>query len=344
MAIARAHLIDPAVTRWYHCVTRCVRRAFLLGEGANDRKIWIDRRIEELSQIFSIAVGGFSIMDNHIHLLLRLDPEVAAGWSDEEVVRRWGRLFPPRDKKRQPLPVSQVWVEDRLKHPEWVATARARLQSLSWFMKCLKEPLARLANRQDKTRGFFFEGRFKSVAILDEESLLAVCAYIDLNPVAAGIAEVPETSKHTSIKERVDHVDTQGRTEDLKAARKGSVAGSQASAGLEESIWLCPIEDRRRIDSSREGMIEGFSLGNYLVLVDYTGRLFRQRKAAISREVAGIFERIGTTAETWQARMQKLSGGRLFGRFFAASRQRLREVTQELGLRRAVNLGSCLVT
>jgi hypothetical protein len=344
MAIARAHLIDPAVTRWYHCVTRCVRRAFLLGEGANDRKIWIDRRIEELSQIFSIAVGGFSIMDNHIHLLLRLDPEVAAGWSDEEVVRRWGRLFPPRDKKRQPLPVSQVWVEDRLKHPEWVATARARLQSLSWLMKCLKEPLARLANRQDKTRGFFFEGRFKSVAILDEESLLAVCAYIDLNPVAAGIAEVPETSKHTSIKERVDHIDTQGRTEDLKAARKGSVAGSQASAGLEESIWLCPIEDRRRIDSSREGMIEGFSLGNYLVLVDYTGRLFRQRKAAISREVAGIFERIGTTAETWQARMQKLSGGRLFGRFFAASRQRLREVTQELGLRRAVNLGSCLVT
>jgi REP element-mobilizing transposase RayT len=344
MAIARAHLIDPAVTRWYHCVTRCVRRAFLLGEGANDRKIWIDRRIEELSQIFSIAVGGFSIMDNHIHLLLRLDPEVAAGWSDEEVVRRWGRLFPPRDKKRQPLPVSQVWVEDRLKHPEWVATARARLQSLSWLMKCLKEPLARLANRQDKTRGFFFEGRFKSVAILDEESLLAVCAYIDLNPVAAGIAEVPETSKHTSIKERVDHIDTQGRTEDLKAARKGSVAGSQASAGLEESIWLCPIEDRRRIDSSREGMIEGFSLGNYLVLVDYTGRLFRQRKAAISREVAGIFERIGTTAETWQARMQKLSGGRLFGRFFAASRQRLKEVTQGLGLRRAVNLGSCLVT
>src|SRR6516162_209489 len=152
-------------------------------------------------------------MDNHLHVLARLDPEVTAGWSDEEVVRRWGRLFPPRDKKRQPLPVTQLWVEDRLKHLEWVATARARLQSLSWFMKCLKEPLARLANLQDKTRGFFFEGRFKSVAILDEESLLATCAYIDLNPVAAGVAMVPETSKHTSIKERVDHVLAQGRRE-----------------------------------------------------------------------------------------------------------------------------------
>ena len=81
MAIARAHLIDPAVTRWYHCVTRCVRRAFLLGEGASDRKLWIDRRLEELAQIFSIAVGGFSVMDNHLHVLVRLDPEVAAGWS-----------------------------------------------------------------------------------------------------------------------------------------------------------------------------------------------------------------------------------------------------------------------
>jgi hypothetical protein len=343
MGIARAHLIDPAVTRWYHCITRCVRRAFLLGEGP-DRKVWIDRRLEELAQIFSIAVGGFCVMDNHLHVLVRLDPEVAAGWSDEEVVRRWGRLFPPRDKKRQPMPVSEVWVQDRLKQPEWVSTARARLQSLSWFMKCLKEPLARLANQQDNVRGFFFEGRFKSVAILDEESLLAVCAYIDLNPVAAGIAEVPEASEHTSIKERVEHVEALGRTEDLIPAQKGSVAGSEAAAGIEESIWLCPIEDRRRIDSSREGMIEGFSLGSYLLLVDYTGRLFREGKAMISNEVAAIFDRIGTTAETWQARMKKLSGGRLFGRFLAASRQRLGEITQRLGLRRAVNLASCLVT
>jgi hypothetical protein len=344
MTIARAHLIDPAVTRWYHCTSRCVRRAFLLGEGESDRKLWIGNRLQELSGIFSIAVGGFSIMDNHLHVLARLDPEVAAGWSDEEVVRRWGRLYPPRDKKRKPLPVTQLWIEDRLKHPEWVATARARLQSLSWFMKCLKEPLARLANLQDKVRGFFFEGRFKSVAILDEESLLATCAYIDLNPVAAGIAQVPEASTYTSIKERVDHVKAQGRTEDLKAASEGSVAGSKASAGLEESHWLCPIEDRRRLDSTREGMMEGFSLGSYLLLVDYSGRLFREGKAMISREVAEILERIGTTAETWQARLEKLSEGRLLGRFLAASRQRLREVTQRLGLRRAVNLASCLVT
>ena len=172
MTIARAHLVDPVVSRWYHCVTRCVRRAFLLGDKHQDRKSWIERRLQELADIFAISVGGFAILDNHLHLLVRLDPELGQGWSDEEVVRRWGRLFPPRDKARQALPVTEDWVQARLKEPGWVARARQRLQSLSWFMKCLKEPLARLANRQDQIRGAFFEGRFKSVAILDDEALL----------------------------------------------------------------------------------------------------------------------------------------------------------------------------
>ncbi len=135
MTIARAHLVDPAVTRWYHCITRCVRRAFLLGEGEGDRKLWIDNRLQELAGSFSIAVGGFSVLDNHLHLLVRLDPDVAAAWSDEEVVRRWGRLFPPRDKSRKPLPVSNAWVDWRLNDAAWVVKARERLQSLSWFMK-----------------------------------------------------------------------------------------------------------------------------------------------------------------------------------------------------------------
>jgi REP element-mobilizing transposase RayT len=77
MTMARAHLVDPGVTRWYHCVTRCVRRAFLLGEGPGNRKQWIENRVEELAEIFAIAVGGFSVMDNHLHVLVRLDPDVA---------------------------------------------------------------------------------------------------------------------------------------------------------------------------------------------------------------------------------------------------------------------------
>jgi hypothetical protein len=129
-----------------------------------------------------------------------------------------------------------------------------------------------------------------------------------------------------------------------KAARTGSVAGSAASAGLEESHWLCPIEDRRRLDSSREGMVEGFSLGNYLLLVDYTGRFFRAGKASLSREVAEILDRLGSSADHWQARLEKLRDGRLLGRFFATSRKRLKEVAEQLGLRRVPNLAGCPTT
>ena len=233
MTIARAHLVDASVTRWYHCVTRCVRRAFLLGEGGLDRKGWIEHRLQELAQLFSVAVAGFAILDNRLHVLVRLDPDVAKRWSDEDVVRRRGRLFPPRDKARQPIPFSKDWVQARLKDSKWVATARERLQSLSWFMKCLKEPLSRLANREEQTRGAFFGGRFKSVAILDEESLLATCTYIDVNPVVAGIAEVPEVSEHTSTRQRGEHLREQGRANELKAARAGSVSGSKGGGGLQ---------------------------------------------------------------------------------------------------------------
>src|SRR6202453_1925607 len=242
MTIARVHLVDPLVSRWHHCIARCVRRAKLLGEKT-DRKEWIEHRLKELAEIVGISVAGCAVLDNHLHLLVRLDPETVKNWSDEEVIRRWARLFPPRDKMRRPLEASDDWVKGHLLNAAWIKRARERLASLSWFMKCLKEPLALLANHQDQASGAFFEGRFKSIAILDEGSLLATCASIDLNPLAAGIASVPEASAHTSIKEGVEHIQALGRASSPpprpsptggEGGRAGVslVAGSAASAGL----------------------------------------------------------------------------------------------------------------
>lgn len=350
MTVARSQLVDVAVSRWYHCISRCVRRAHLLGEQGpvksspvGDRKQWIERRLQQLDAIFAVSVGGFSIMDNHLHLLLRIDPEVAKGWSSEEVLKRWFQLFPPRGTDRKPLPAAKrkELEAERLKDKAWMARARERLSSLSWFMKCLKEPLSRLVNKEERCTGAFFEGRFKSIAILDEEALLSVSAYIDLNPVAAGVAETPEQSEHTSVKARVDNVRRQGRVRDLQAAKRGSVAGSRAAKKLEEKLWLIPIEDRRRIDSRREGMLESFTLGNYLMLVEYTGRLLREGKATITAEVNDILGRIGSSSDTWQARMQQLCRGRMLGRFLASTRQRLRAAAEQLGVHHLANLSGC---
>jgi hypothetical protein len=85
-------------------------------------------------------------------------------------------------------------------------------------------------------------------------------------------------------------------------------------------------------------MLEGFSLGNYVLLVEFTGRRFRDGKAVISAELEEILERIGSTAESWWARIEKLNKGRLLGRFFAASRARLREVAARLGIHHLADL------
>ena len=125
-------------------------------------------------------------MDNHLHVLHAADPDVANGWSDEEVVRHGDCSLPAG-----PVPATPASFQSLGR----VASQRPRLgrdglrlHSLSWFMKCLKEPVARLADRRPHTLGVL--RRTPSVAILDDESLLATCTYIDLNPVAAGIVVV----------------------------------------------------------------------------------------------------------------------------------------------------------
>ena len=159
------------------------------------------------------------------------------------------------------------------------------------------------------------------------------CAYIDLNPVAAGIAAAPETSRHTSVRQRVQHAKQKGKLEELKAAARGSVAGSRAAGRLEEAHWLCPLQDLRQKGSTREGMLENFSLGSYLLLVDYTSRVCRAGKARVTREVAAILDRLGTSAEFWEDRLKKLFGkSRLLGSYFSTDPDRLREIAARRGV------------
>ena len=216
MPTPRSQLVDVSVTPWYHCISRCVRRAFLCGPGCEHRKQWLEDRLKELVGIFAVECGGFSLMDNHLHLLLRIDPRNTESWSAEEVSRRWLTLFPLRDVSGQAIEVSDERVAIFAAKPAWVEEMCRRLADLGWFMKCLKEPLARLANKEDRCSGAFWESRYKSIAVLDEESLLATAAYIDLNPVAAGVASTPEESAHTSFRARFSHCKANGTAESLR--------------------------------------------------------------------------------------------------------------------------------
>ena len=342
MTTARKLLVDPDVTRYYHCISRCVRRAKLCGDGFEHRKAWIENRLEVLAGAFALSVCGFAVMDNHLHVLVRLDPEDGDAWSNEEVIRRWLKVFPPAHLDMDNEELVKAHVNNELSKPGRADEYRQRLKNLGWFMKALKEPLARMANREDDCRGTFWEARYKSIGILDEEALLAVCAYIDLNPVAAGIARLPETSKHTSIRQRVLHAKKKGKLDALKTARSGSVAASRALGNLEEDHWLCPIEDRRSKGGKREGMLSTFSLGSYLLLVDYTSRLCRQGKARVDDGVKEIFERLGSSFDVWEQRMKHLLGReRLNGSYFATDREKLRELAAKRKCHHLANLAGC---
>jgi REP element-mobilizing transposase RayT len=297
----------------YHCVNRCVRRAYLCGRDSvtgqsfEHRREWIRERLEFLAGQFGIEVLGFAVMSNHLHVILRSRPDLVAGWSDDEAARRWWRIFPQRrDAEGNPAPPTESDLRMLQADVKKFAEIRKRLSSVSWFMRCLAEPIARRANQEDDCTGRFWEGRFKCQPLLDETALAACSVYVDLNPVRAGIAKTPETSEFTSAHERI-HADKPRPGTEVKqrpAPRDG---------------WLSPVElDARREERSRmprrRASHKGFlpmSQAKYLELLDWTGRQVRQdKRGAIPADLAPILDRLQLSRETWIETVQH------FGKWF----------------------------
>jgi len=209
MAIPRSQLIDAENPGCYHLFSRCVRRAWLCGEDPvsgrsyEHRRRWIEDRLTFLCQHFAVALYAYAIMNNHYHMVVRLDPKAPNRWSDREVARRWTALFPTR-ARTAPHDVESARIESICADEAALAEYRSRLGSLSWLMRLLNEPIARRANREDACTGHFWEGRFESRALLDDAAWLSATAYVDLNPFRAGLTLDPLTAAHTSIRLRRD--------------------------------------------------------------------------------------------------------------------------------------------
>jgi len=218
--------------------------------------------MHELSAIFALDLCAYAVMNNHYHVVLRINLEQSAAWTNEEVAQRWCELFRGPDIVQRWMKGYSVDAAQLELVQQYIDLWRERLANLSWFMRCLNEAIARMANREDNCTGRFWEGRFKSHALLDERALLACMAYVDLNPIRAAIARTPEQSEFTSIKERIDHP----RSPNLRP-------------------FSNTADDAQGIPYSRS---------DYLELIDWAGRVVRSdKRGSIPSDLPPMVTRLG---------------------------------------------------
>ena len=286
MTQSRDSLISLSDTPYYHCISRCVRRAFLCGDDRysgqsfEHRRQWMVERIRYLTDVFSIEVGAYAIMSNHYHLVLYVNEREIADCTDSEICERWSKIY-------SLPPIVVRWKKGGLSSDaekevalSVIAEWRERLLSISWFMRCLNEFIARKANKEDKCKGRFWEGRFKSQALLDEKALLTCMAYVDLNPIRAKMANSVENSEYTSVFERI-HCKAH-HTEKKEENINNSLV---KFIGAEHQCQPQSIN---------------FTLIDCLELVDWTGRVIREdKRGAISAQVPALLSSLGLDSATW---------------------------------------------
>ena len=308
----RRNLVDLSECSCYHVISRCTRQLHLLGtcaESRAERKGMLLDQLGRLASFTAVGVAGWSVMDNHLHLLLKVDTEAARGWSKREVARRWLGLHPARDGYFRPVPVSDELVDAFVEDAEAVKTAREKLASISQFMKELKQTLTQAINRLEDTVGSLWAGRFKSKRVVDEAQLLTTLAYIDLNPFAAGVCKTPEEGEHTSLAARLFGVDGEDETPDAAALKTRGAKGKTAkkskqqlkASGLREKRgwWLTVGGGQPGMAGRARALMPDTDLtfGRYLKFLDAVSRLLRKGKRRMRGDAQTISQRIGVSPQ-----------------------------------------------
>ncbi len=317
--IARVEIFQPDEIAIVHVMNRTVRRCFLMGidpltgKNYDHRKEWLEVELVRLAAQFGVDLLCQAILSNHFHLVLRSRPDVVATWDDTEVARRWLALCPRRKKlSGESKTPSEAELNTIRRDKQRLQEIRTRLSDISWWMRLLCQNIGQRANREDEEVGKFWQARFRAVRLLDEASLLACAAYVDLNPIRAAMAESLEQSDFTSIQKRIAS---------QQAQTKSPVASADELAALPDG-YLAPLEIDERQDAigpcchrhGRRCSDKGFlpiPVAKYVQLLDWTARQWADDKqGTMPPGLAPVFERLGIRAEVWCVLVKKF--GALF--------------------------------
>ena len=309
----RGKYIHPQQSQIVHTVTRCVRGAYLCGtdkatkRNYEHRRVWIQERLAFLAAGFGIDCLTFSVMSNHVHIILRSRPDLVRRWSNREVAERWVQLCPNRDGA---LPEREE-ISRLAKLPDKIAEIRLRLSDISWWMRLLTQTIAKRANKENGCRGRFWEGRYKAQLLTDETAILACTMYVDLNPVRATMADSLENSYFTGAKLRLDNLNrNQPNTRKRRVNGETNLLGKHLS-NEPGKPWLSPIRLKRfaklpdhsnsglKNDRQRKGFLT-MSEAEYLALTDWTGRQSRSdKRGRIPKNILPVLENLEIDCDRW---------------------------------------------
>jgi hypothetical protein len=311
----REEVFAPDEIAVVHVMNRVVRQCFLMGDdpltGFNydHRKVMIEALFQRFAALFGIDLLVFSILSNHFHAVLRSRPDVVATWSDREVARRWMLLCPKR-KHQDGTPMEPTESElNAIRHnPELLAEIRLRLSDISWWMRLVCQRIGMRANREDNKTGKFWEARFRAVRILDEETLLACAAYVDLNPIRAAMAETLEGSGFTSVQRRIQAIVHEATGDRFLAPVQIDEANDP----------LGPRPNKEGYRCSDKGFLSMPAL-DYLELLDWTAReVVPGKRGHTPAEVPPVLQRLSMDVDVWTALVHDF--GRMF--YHAAGKPR----------------------
>ena len=168
MPRSRKTQVSVDATPYYHCTSRCVRRAFLCGKDSvtgksfAHRRQWIEDKVLELPTAFAIDLVAYAVMHNHYHVVLFIDKLKADSLSALEVVERWHQLYNGTQYSQRFMKGELLTDTEQANLNATIARWRERFMDISWFMKIINEGIARMANQEDNCTGRFWEGRFSS--------------------------------------------------------------------------------------------------------------------------------------------------------------------------------------